>query len=76
MRSGRIPLAIALVFVVLIGGSDAGRYVAAIRIGLTGLGAVMPNPSAGPIEIRFALREPATAAFDVLDLAGRRVARN
>jgi hypothetical protein len=41
----------------------------------TGLRGVVPNPSAGPIQIQFALREPAAAAFEVLDLAGRMVAR-
>jgi hypothetical protein len=41
----------------------------------TGLEAMVPNPSAGSTRIQFALREPGTAAFDVVDMAGRRVAR-
>ncbi|MGH3858751.1 FlgD immunoglobulin-like domain containing protein, partial [Actinokineospora sp.] len=41
----------------------------------TGLRAVVPNPSAGPMQFRFTLREPAAAGFDVLDMAGRLVAR-
>jgi hypothetical protein len=41
----------------------------------TGLRGAVPNPSAGPIQIQFALHEPATAAFEVLDMAGRMVAR-
>jgi flagellar hook capping protein FlgD len=41
----------------------------------TGLRAVAPNPSAGRVQIQFALDEPGEAAFEVLDLAGRMVAR-
>jgi hypothetical protein len=41
----------------------------------TGLRAVAPNPSAGRVQIQFALGEPAAAGFEVLDLAGRMVAR-
>jgi len=40
-----------------------------------GLRGVAPNPSAGPTQLRFTLGEPGMAAFDVLDMAGRRVAR-
>jgi hypothetical protein len=40
----------------------------------TGLRGVVPNPSAGPTQFQFTLREPARTAFDVLDMAGRRVA--
>jgi flagellar hook capping protein FlgD len=41
----------------------------------TELRAVAPNPSAGRVQIQFALDEPGEAAFEVLDLAGRMVAR-
>jgi flagellar hook capping protein FlgD len=41
----------------------------------TGLRAVAPNPSAGAIQIQFALREAGSAMFEVLDMAGRMVAR-
>ncbi len=40
-----------------------------------GLRGVAPNPSAGRVQIQFALREPGEVAFDVLDMAGRMVAR-
>jgi hypothetical protein len=41
----------------------------------TGLRGVVPNPSAGQVQIRFAVREPGAVAFDVVDMAGRVVAR-
>jgi flagellar hook capping protein FlgD len=41
----------------------------------TGLKGVSPNPSAGRVQIDFAMREPAEAGFDVLDMAGRLVSR-
>jgi hypothetical protein len=41
----------------------------------TGLRGVAPNPSAGQVQIQFAMREAGAAAFDVLDMAGRVVAR-
>jgi hypothetical protein len=42
---------------------------------LTGLRGVSPNPSAGRVQIQFALHEPGAVAFDVVDMAGRMVAR-
>ncbi|MEK7329596.1 MAG: FlgD immunoglobulin-like domain containing protein, partial [Candidatus Eisenbacteria bacterium] len=42
---------------------------------VTGLRGVAPNPSAGRVQIQFALREPGAVAFEVLDMAGRVVAR-
>jgi hypothetical protein len=44
-------------------------------IGATGLRGVFPNPSVGRTQIQFALREPGVASFEVLDMAGRMVAR-
>jgi hypothetical protein len=41
----------------------------------TGLKGVAPNPSAGPVQIQFAVGEPGAVAFEVLDMAGRVVAR-
>jgi hypothetical protein len=41
----------------------------------TGLQGVAPNPSAGRVQIQFALREPGAVGFEVLDMAGRLVAR-
>jgi hypothetical protein len=41
----------------------------------TGLRQVVPNPSAGQVQIQFAMREAGEAAFDVVDMAGRLVAR-
>jgi hypothetical protein len=41
----------------------------------TGLRGVAPNPSAGRVQIQFALREPGAVGFEVLDMAGRVVAR-
>ncbi|MGH7730870.1 MAG: FlgD immunoglobulin-like domain containing protein, partial [Candidatus Eiseniibacteriota bacterium] len=41
----------------------------------TALRGVVPNPSAGPMQFRFTLGEPGVASFDVLDMAGRLVAR-
>jgi hypothetical protein len=42
---------------------------------LTGLRGVAPNPSAGRVRIQFALHEPGAVAFEVVDMAGRMVAR-
>lgn len=42
---------------------------------MTGLRGVVPNPSAGRVQIPFGLREPGTVAFEVVDMAGRLVAR-
>jgi hypothetical protein len=42
---------------------------------MTGLKGVAPNPSAGPVQIQFAVGEPGAVAFEVLDMAGRVVAR-
>jgi hypothetical protein len=41
----------------------------------TGLGAVVPNPSTGPVRIEYALAEAAETSFEVVDMAGRMVAR-
>jgi hypothetical protein len=41
----------------------------------TGLRGVAPNPSAGRVQIQFALHGPGTASFDVVDMAGRKVAQ-
>jgi hypothetical protein len=41
----------------------------------TGIRAVAPNPSAGRLQIQFALHDPGVATFEVLDMAGRIVAR-
>jgi hypothetical protein len=41
----------------------------------TGLQRLAPNPTMGPWSIQFTLREAGMVAFDVLDLAGRVVAR-
>jgi hypothetical protein len=41
----------------------------------TGLRGVAPNPSAGRVQIQFALGEAGAVAFEVVDMAGRMVAR-
>jgi hypothetical protein len=41
----------------------------------TGLKGVAPNPSAGAVQIQFAMREAGEASFEVVDMAGRLVAR-
>jgi hypothetical protein len=46
-----------------------------VRRPMTGLQGVAPNPSAGQVQIQFAMREAGAAAFDVMDMAGRVVAR-
>jgi len=40
----------------------------------TSLGGVGPNPAHGAIQIHFALHEAAPVSFEILDIAGRRVA--
>jgi hypothetical protein len=41
----------------------------------TGLERVLPNPSAGASRIQYALARPGSVSFDVVNAAGRRVAR-
>lgn len=37
----------------------------------TDLSGIVPNPSRGPVQIRFALHEPGAVGFQMLDVAGR-----
>jgi hypothetical protein len=41
----------------------------------TGLATVSPNPSGGRVQFNFTLRDPGTVDFDIMDMAGRVVAR-
>jgi FlgD Ig-like domain len=52
-------------------GVDDRPAIAAV----TGLREITPNPTRGPLRIVFSITSPGPADFDVLDLAGRSVAR-